>query len=229
MIPDGVKGIIFDYGGTLDTGGDHWATVIYDAWRKVGINVDINTFKEAYILAERYLDGNRKVSPDDNFKTLIYNKTAMELKFAGLHTKGRANDIGDICYRVARCATAESALTLSILKERYKLAVVSNFYGNLAAVLKDFGICRYFDTVVDSAVVGLRKPDPAIFTYACDKLGVEPSEVLVVGDSMKNDILPASQAGCRTVLLKGRLWFDAEEHKESTKTIKRIDELVLPC
>ena len=32
-----VKGIIFDYGGTLDTGGDHWSEVIWDAWQKAGI------------------------------------------------------------------------------------------------------------------------------------------------------------------------------------------------
>ena len=35
-----IKGIIFDYGGTLDTGGDHWSEVIWDAWQKAGVAAD---------------------------------------------------------------------------------------------------------------------------------------------------------------------------------------------
>lgn len=50
-----VKGLIFDYGGTLDTGGDHWSEIIWDAYRQAGVAVSKPEFREAYVYAEREL------------------------------------------------------------------------------------------------------------------------------------------------------------------------------
>ncbi len=44
-----IKGIIFDYGGTLDTGGDHWSEVIWDAWQQAGVAADKAEFREVYV------------------------------------------------------------------------------------------------------------------------------------------------------------------------------------
>ena len=44
-----IKGIIFDYGGTLDTGGDHWSHVIRDGWNKAGVSANDALFREAYV------------------------------------------------------------------------------------------------------------------------------------------------------------------------------------
>ena len=52
---EGVKGIIFDYGGTLDTGGRHWSWVIWEAWQQAGVACDLPTFREAYVWGEREL------------------------------------------------------------------------------------------------------------------------------------------------------------------------------
>lgn len=52
-------------------------------------------------------------------------------------------------------------------------------------MLKDFGLRHYFREIVESAVVGVRKPDPRIFELGCEALGLPPAEVLVVGDSLK--------------------------------------------
>ena len=46
--------------------------------------------------------------------------------------------------------------------------LVSNFYGNIQTILKDFGLYAFFDDIIESSVVGVRKPDPAIY-----RLGVE--------------------------------------------------------
>ncbi|MDE6812208.1 MAG: HAD-IA family hydrolase, partial [Duncaniella sp.] len=54
--------------------------------------------------------------------------------------------------------------------------------------------------------VGVCKPDPASFQLGVDALGLSPSDVLVVGDSMSKDILPASSIGCMTALIEGRPW-----------------------
>jgi FMN phosphatase YigB (HAD superfamily) len=57
--------------------------------------------------------------------------------------------------------------------------------------------------VVDSAVCGLSKPDPAIFALALARLGLPPRRALFVGDSLQQDVVPARAAGLRTAWLVG--------------------------
>ena len=68
-----------------------------------------------------------------------------------------------------------------------------------------------FETIIESAQAGIRKPDPAIFLLATERMGVSPQQAIVVGDSMKNDIRPAHELGCMTVWIKGRSWSDKPE------------------
>lgn len=89
------------------------------------------------------------------------------------------------------------------------MVLVSNFYGNINTVLAEFGLDCLFNGVIESAVVGVRKPDPRIFRLGTDALGLNPEDVMVVGDSFTNDIIPAAAAGCRTAWLKGEGWTDA--------------------
>ena len=72
------------------------------------------------------------------------------------------------------------------------------------------GLDGLFTSVVESAVVGVRKPDPRIFSMGVEALGLEPSQVVVVGDSYSKDIVAGSKAGCRTVWVRGEGW-TAEE------------------
>ena len=61
------------------------------------------------------------------------------------------------------------------LARRYRLGVVSNFYGNLTRVCDDAGIHSFFQVLVDSSEVGCTKPDPRIFQRALEALGVPAS------------------------------------------------------
>ena len=212
VIDKRVKGIIFDYGGTLDSRGDHWSHVILDGYRKAGFSFATDVFIEAYIYAERALAARPAVSPSDDFRALMRKKIGLEMDwlFANGHIKlsdiGKAQGIAEFCYRRARECVEESAVILSRLSRDYPLALVSNFYGNLRAVIADFGIDCYFKAIIESAEVGVCKPDSAIFQLGVDALGLSPSDVLVVGDSMSKDIIPACSIGCMTALIEGRPW-----------------------
>ena len=81
------------------------------------------------------------------------------------------------------------------------LGVVSNSEGTIEAMLEDVGLRPLFGAVVDSTVVGVAKPDPRIFHMALDRLGVAPSEAIMVGDSPTGDITGASSAGIAAALL----------------------------
>ena len=82
-----------------------------------------------------------------------------------------------------------------------KLGVVSNSDGRVVEALEAAGLREYFDVVVDSALVGVEKPDPAIFRTALEVLEVSPAEALYVGDLYDVDILGANAAGIPAVLL----------------------------
>ena len=73
--------------------------------------------------------------------------------------------------------TAHSAEVLDELHKRYPMALVSNFYGNIACVLREFGLEKFFLDIVESAVVGIRKPDPKIFTLGVEALNQHPTPI----------------------------------------------------
>jgi len=79
--------------------------------------------------------------------------------------------------------------------------VVSNSDGTVEEGLGSAGLREHLHHVVDSAVVGAEKPDPAIFRHALDLVGARPDRTLHVGDLFSVDVLGARAAGLRAVLL----------------------------
>lgn len=201
-----IKGYIFDYGGTLDTGGQHWGKVIWHAYERQHVPVSEAAFREAYVHAERTLGRNPIIQPDFTFRRTLEEKLRIELDFLRLPQYQQA--VVDDLYALTCAETARSREVLLQLRERYPMVLVSNFYGNIATVLREFRLDGIFHTIVESAVVGVRKPDPRIFTLGVEALGLRPDEVIVVGDSMDKDIIPARQAGCHTVWFQGEGWTD---------------------
>lgn len=211
-----IKGIIFDYGGTLDTGGDHWSKVIKEAWDKAGVAANDALFREAYVYGEQELERTLKILPEHNFNDLLIIKIQIELgylsqtgNFAPAEVEDKAREIAAYCYEVAKSQTAKSKDVLLDLSKKYPLVLVSNFYGNLDSVLKDFGLYDCFKAVIESAKVGIRKPSVKILQMGIKALGCKAEEVLVVGDSDKNDIQPAKELGCKTLKLRGEGWEEA--------------------
>lgn len=230
---DSIKGVIFDYGGTLDSRGVHWSEVIWDGYLNAGIAVGKDDFREAYVYAERELAHLRYILPQDAFYTLLEKKMLIELKYladkgliedASLYTQ--AIEIAHYCDNAARQCIAEALPVLEALSERYPMMLVSNFYGNIDAVLREYEIRHFFKGIIESAVVGVRKPSPTLFRLGVDALELEPEQVLVIGDSLRKDILPAESLGCRTLWLKGKGWTADEDAQTHPGTIGRITDVL---
>lgn len=228
-----IKGIIFDFGGTLDTGGDHWSNVIKDGWEKAGVAFNDALFREAYVYGEKELERVEHILPSHNLLDVLNIKIQIELQylaqtgnFPPAMIEQKSKEISDYCYGVALDNITKSKVVLSNLSKKYPLVLVSNFYGNIENVLKDLGIFEYFKKVIESAKVKIRKPDSKIFELGIKALDLKAEEVLVVGDSMKNDIEPARALGCQTLLLEGRGWDNATPLKEDIKSIKELDEIL---
>lgn len=214
------EGYIFDYGGTLDTGGCHWGRRIWHAYERAGVPVGEELFREAYVYAERELARNPIIQPDYTFHKTLAVKLRIEMEYisdrqSGFDAMRWQGAVLDILYGQTKEETAKSKAVLVKLKERYPMVLVSNFYGNISTVLGEFGLDGLFDSIVESAVVGVRKPDHRIFTLGVEALGMEPGKVTVVGDSYDKDIVPAKRAGCRTVWMRGEGWTDTNESDTS--------------
>lgn len=208
-------GLIFDYGATIDSNGKHWAEVLWDAYLGQHIPIKKETFREAYVYGERYLALHPVVKPEFTFREVLYTK--VNLQFAWLTNNGywpddekktlqSVLDISNHSYNFAYSAIENAKPILSLLSEKYRMVVVSNFYGNIQTVLEEFGLTSFFAAVIESAVVGVRKPDPAIFDLGVKALSLSPGQVVVIGDSYKKDIVPAQTLGCQTIWLKGPAW-----------------------
>lgn len=226
-----VKALVFDYGGTLDTGGRHWGKVLWHAYEDCAAPVTEDVFRQAYVYGERYLAANRIITPKHTFRDTLAEKIRLQLEWIGRREgtdlmKAYHGEILDRTYTFAKKNTEKSVKVLSALAARYPMALVSNFYGNINTVLREFNFTGLFSHVIESAVVGIRKPDPRIFALGADSLNTKAEETLVVGDSHDKDIAPAHSIGCPTVWIKGEGWNDEETlHPVADFIISDLQEL----
>jgi putative hydrolase of the HAD superfamily len=101
---------------------------------------------------------------------------------------------------------AEAALALA-RRHGLTVGVISNSNGTVESILDTLGLRAHLDFVLDSHVVGVEKPEAAIFEMALARAGVRAAEAVYVGDLYSIDVLGARRAGLEAVLLDpGRCW-----------------------
>jgi len=193
------RALLFDLGGTLDSDGVPWRERFFRLWREEAPETTRPRFDPAFYAADDALVGKVPATLSlEETVTRLSNGVAANLGTSDPEVPARV--AGRFCAE-ARKSLARSAELLARLKGRYKLGVVSNFYGNLGAVCEESGLASLLSAAVDSARLGCSKPDPEIFRAALNRLGVEASEAVFVGDSPQRDMAGARALGMRHVLL----------------------------
>lgn len=228
-----IKGIIFDYGGTIDTNGIHWAEVIWEQYIKENVNISKELFRETYVHGERTLAKRPIIEPTDTFKVLLEKKIAIQFEYlrntlyGNKFSLGQQTNIAKGCYEKVVETLSTTRSIVEELSHRYPLVLVTNFYGNMPIVLNEFKLNKYFRKIVESSIVGLRKPDPALFALGVEALQRPANEIVVIGDSYRKDIYPANSLGCKTIWIKKLCWEDEsiEAGKEPTAIIDDLTEL----
>jgi putative hydrolase of the HAD superfamily len=96
----------------------------------------------------------------------------------------------------------ETREVLGVLKTAgLTLGVVSNFDTRIYSVMESLSILEFFDAVTTSSEAGFCKPDREIFETAARALNTPPSETVVVGDSLRDDVEAGIRAGLHAILL----------------------------
>ncbi|HUI27924.1 MAG TPA: HAD family hydrolase [Candidatus Kryptonia bacterium] len=200
---EGLRAILFDFGGTLDGPGEPWVDRFAAAYRRVGVPVGVDELRAAAGYATRHAYHTPDIARFSLRQTVGFH---VGRQFAHLKMENPLAADAIVAYFLDRTAAAlaESRAVLARLAARFQLGVISNFYGNVERILADAGFASLLATVVDSTVVGVSKPDPGIFALATERLGVDPAHALFVGDSLEQDITPAHHAGLRTAWVTSR-------------------------
>ncbi len=108
----------------------------------------------------------------------------------------------EFCAKTEYCLKRNAAL-LRRLRNDYRMGVVSNFYGNVAALCEEAGLTEHLITILDSTRLGYGKPNREIFERALQDLDVTAEDCIFVGDSYDRDMLPARRMGMKTIWIKG--------------------------
>ena len=259
MIDTGrIRGVLFDYGGTIDTNGIHWSEVIWQAYQASNVPITKEMFREVYIHGERTLGKNPIIQPHHTFLDMMRIKIDIQMewlrsnkplaavivrhestrqdcfapRYDDTHrpslrggTTKQSRDMIAYCYNYARTSVEKARPVIEWMASRYPLVMVTNFYGNMRAVLSDFRIDHLFSIIIESSVVGVRKPDPQIFRLGVEALQLPANEIVVIGDSYDKDILPAKTVGCQTAWLKNTGWNEYSGNETADLIISDFAEL----
>ena len=215
-----LRAVLFDAGNTL---------VFLDYYRMaegVGTALGLPLTGEALAAGAIEAANAMERAGNDQERAAAYLETLFRL---GGVPAARMHEVSDCLQRMHRerhlwCSVQDRTHeALGRLKAAgLRLGIVSNSDGRVEQALTAAGLREYFDVVIDSSIVGVEKPDPAIFRAALDALGTAPEEALYVGDLYDVDVLGARAAGMEAVLLTS----SRVESDRPCRTAASIHELV---
>lgn len=195
-----MKAILFDFGGTLDADGRAWLERFRPIYKEAGVETASERFDRAFYDSDDSLPSRFLLKGLSLENTLLLQVRCV-LESLALSRCGLAEIIAGRFLQESRAAFCRNRPLLESLRRRYRLGIVSNFYGNLSSVLASERLLDLFDVVADSGELGLLKPDGAIFQHALRALDCAADQALMVGDSVPRDMRGAEGQGMAHALL----------------------------
>jgi len=235
-----LSALLFDFGGTLD-GPLHWLDRFLGQYRAAGIEITRAELDGAFEHATQagYRAGRviARFGMVDLIRFLVGSQVEflahqgpqrLRARFGASDAKGRHQTVEQIAagfIGVTRAGLDANREILEVLQRRFRLGVVSNFYGNLDGILKEAGMTNLIDSITDSGRVGIFKPHPGIFESALRGLRVPPASAAMVGDSPDKDCAPAHRLGLTTVWYRAGGSGDGRHCASADYTIASLGEL----
>ncbi|HKA13377.1 MAG TPA: HAD family hydrolase [Myxococcota bacterium] len=198
--------VLFDAGGTL-LRLDYAFMRTCAARRNHAIDDDALARGEATVRREIDRRAARTGGPRDRDADRVAGYFHAVLESAGVAPAAAEAAAGELAAEHARAnlwrvAMPGAAAALAALRARgFRVGVVSNADGRVAALLEAAGLAPHLETIVDSHHEGVEKPDPEIFRRALARLGVPAERTAYVGDIFAIDVLGARAAGLAAILI----------------------------
>ena len=254
-----MKALLLDFGGTLDSDGVHWSSIYARAFAEAGLPLEREALDRAFLTSERDLDVLPEVAGFGVREHVLWQVRRMlqilnersvlvfkhwtggvEYSPSDTHHHSRVQVVDGTPDQTAERVTdrvlvpvlAKLEHSRRLLQQhgpRYRMALVSNFTPNLPKVLAETGLEGLVGRVYCSALVGLRKPDHAIFHLALGDLGVLPHQAAMIGDSLTNDIMPAKDLGLTTFWIRGDRVFGKGDEGAADHVVTCLEEALELC
>ena len=202
----------------------------YEFLLEKGVKVDFDVFEKAYVEARDalYAEADAKLE-EPHFNVRIANALKVLGYDYGVSSEIVAGATNAFCEAFMNYVRIDddAAGSLAKLHGRFKLGIVSNFAipECVLTLLRKHGLDGFFDVVVVSGAVNVRKPSPEIFRKALEALGVDAEETVFVGDTVDADVEGAKSLGMKTVYIERRVQKEAETACPD-QTIKSMGELL---
>jgi len=222
------RAVFFDFGDTLASTDPPYLTRIAMALRRVGYDISDRDFEIAYVKADyeiykRHIELGG-VTPEELrewFFPLVYKNLSItdDIETAKAKVRAAMRDI-----RYGRFALPGAVDLLENLKNRgFILGVISNNDGRTNEKCEEVGIGKYLDIIVDSTNLGLVKPDFRIFRYVLNRLNIEASQAIHIGDLFGSDVMGGLNAGLDV------LWMNTRQIEKLDNTnvneVKNLNEI----
>lgn len=209
--------IMFDFGGTLDC-PSHWLDRFLKHYQGAGFKLTREELDPAFDFATKagYAAGKamERFKLNDLVRFLIGNQfeylraqgpDRLREALSKMDSRERFRSVERVRESFLKetvAGLARGREILTKLRPHFHLGVISNWYGNLDAIIAEAGMSRMFDAIIDSTQVHAFKPDEAIFRAALKALQSTAHQTAMVGDSMNKDMAPAHRVGMLTVFLR---------------------------
>ena len=220
-----IKHIFFDLDHTLwDFEANSKKTFSY-IFKKNGLEIEFNDFIEVYQpINHRYW----KLFREDKV-------SKAQLRYGRLREAFQAIDFKSddelihllseeyITYLANHNALFENAIpVLEYLQPKYNMHIITNGFEEVQhRKLKNANLLPFFDKIITSEKVGVKKPNPRIFEYALDITGAVKGESVMIGDNFEADILGAKNMGMQVIFCK----FNGESATEEVSSVDNLLEL----
>jgi putative hydrolase of the HAD superfamily len=229
--------LLFESDGASQRRADARCKNLAQALNSLGVQVSLEEMSAAVSETVSSLisiwSTNRDVAYIDQIRLIIKKATrhSLELKQEWINELIPAYTSNVL--KVPPYLNPEARKALKGLKKRNKLIGLICNTGltpgiGLRKFLADESVSKYFDLMIFSEEIGIRKPDPRIFHLAAQRLGVQPREIVHVGDNLKTDVWGAKNAGLKAIHFSGLKGRDKKAESDPSSLVslsRRLDKL----
>lgn len=204
------KYLIWDFDGTLGYRPGHWSgTMVQVIRRFAGLEVEIEKVRPFMQKGFPWHNPNQANPPmraaDDWWDLLrpVFEEAFVGCQLLPDQAKELATKVRSVYIDLAEWRLYEDTQEVlgELLEEGWSHVILSNHVPELPSLVDGLGLGPLIHRIVNSAETGFEKPHPRAFQSALNSLG-DPSEVWMIGDSIKADILGAESVGLRAILVR---------------------------
>ena len=196
-----LKGIMIDFGDTLaytdQEASDKYLQEVFSLIRKHGCSCDPDDVKSAFSASYRSSSKGEMKDLREFWSILLKNLGVSQEK----KLIDDLNEVRNKYYLPAVRLYDGVFSVLSFLKKKYTLALVSNCGVGTRYVITYLGFTKFFEHIVLSYEVGVRKPDKRIYIEALRRTGLEADQCIFVADEI-SDLEGARKVGMATLLVR---------------------------